>query len=264
METAGAFRIEGHEGNNTLALTNYKTVFKADYKPHLGFYGKMFPIAATLTGYPDWFTTGLTVTLQNLELWSSFTLTHNAFYYIRDLKKEQSKGQDEERIKAILASVPTKMQTPLYQRIGLRSWYLYAAAMSFENLVSIVSDKFLAQNRQIKQGICPTPSDVAYNVHFLDNSLKVQLRVGPVKREELEVHFQPDRNANLPVAKRGLPAAELFADFPEVSLFIDLDVSKSDVKVADVSNAYGEAQEIHSRLSQNIVKYVFGMMEKGR
>jgi hypothetical protein len=246
-----------------LALTNYKTVFKVDYKPHLGFYDKIFSIAATLPGYPDWFTTGLAVTLQNLDLWSSFTLTHNSFFYIRDLKKEQARGQDEERIKTILATVPARMQRPDYQRLGLRSWYLYPVGMSFDNLVAIVSDKFLAQNKEIKQGICPAPSDVAYTVHFFDNGLKVQLRVGPVKREELEVHFQPDRNANLPVAKRSLPAAELFAEFPEVSLFIDIDVSKNDVKEAGVPNTYGEAQEIHSRLSQNIVKYVLGLKEKG-
>jgi len=264
LEAAGTRKGRGHsKDNDALALTNYKTVFKVDYKPHLDFYDKIFSIAATLSGYPDWFTTGLAVTLQNLDLWSSFTLTHNSFFYIRDLKKEQAKGQDEERISGMWSTVLEKIKYRDYQRRGLRSWDMYAVSMSFENLVSIVSDKFLAQSKEIKEGICPVPSDVAYMVHFLDNSLKVQLRVGPVKKEELEVHFQPDRNANLPVAKRSFPAAELFAEFPEVSLFIDIDVSKNDVKEADLQNVYAEGQEIHSRLSQNIVKYVLGLKGKG-
>jgi hypothetical protein len=136
--------------------------------------------------------------------------------------------------------------------------------MKFEDLVSIVSDKFLVQNKYIQERICPRPSDVAYVVNFLDNGLLVHLRVGPVKRDELERHFQPDRNANLPVAKRTLPADDLFGEFPEVSLFMDIDVSKSDVKAAQVAPVYAAAQEVHSTLSENIVTYVLGLSEKSK
>ncbi|MGB0116860.1 MAG: hypothetical protein WBP73_08635 [Terriglobales bacterium] len=50
-----------------MPTANYKTIFRADYKPDLGFYDKLFQVASELPTYKDWITTGLAVTLQNFE-----------------------------------------------------------------------------------------------------------------------------------------------------------------------------------------------------
>ena len=34
-----------------MPLTNYKTVFRADYKPDLAFYDKLFQVPSELPGY---------------------------------------------------------------------------------------------------------------------------------------------------------------------------------------------------------------------
>jgi hypothetical protein len=244
-------------------LVNYKTVFKADFKPQLSFYEKMFPAASLLTGYKDWLTSGVAITLQDLERWSSCSLSHETFAYIRDAK-EETEGQDDRRIREVIQKLPPKLDVKEFKRMGLRSWYLHSVKMTFENLVSLVADKFFLQNKEIREGICPRPSDVAYTVNFMDDGLLVTLRVGPLKREEIEQQFQPNRNMNVPVKKRTLPPEELLADYPETSMLIDIDVSQKDVAQDDLLETYLDSQRVHAKLSQNVVKYVLGREEKGK
>lgn len=241
--------------------TNYKTVFKADHKPKLDFYERMISIASSLPDYPDWITTGLAVTLQNFDDWCSFSLAHNTFMYIREIQKDNPKYGDDKRIRTILDRVLPKLEIESYQRVGLRCWFLAPVTMKFDQLVELVSQRFLVDNKEIRQGICPAATDVAYAVHFVDNEFRVQLRAGPLRREETEQQFGPNRNTNVPVSKRTLPPDELFVGFPEVSLLIDIDVSRTDVKSKELPDAYLKGQEIQHKLSQNISKYVFGLKE---
>jgi hypothetical protein len=242
-----------------LSAINYKIVFKVDFKPKLDFYDWMFPIASALPDYPDWITNGLSVTLENFDDWCSLSLNHNNFMYIREIEKERRQGADDKRIHAILDTVVPRIDTKEFQRIGLRCWFLYPVEMTFDQLVTLVSQKFLADNSQIREGICPTPIDSAYAVHFMDNDLRVQLRVGPIKRDEMELQFVPNRITNVPVKKRGLPTEELFAELPAVSLLMDIDISRTDVKVDEITKVYGDARALQAKLSQNISKYVFGL-----
>jgi hypothetical protein len=238
---------------------NYKTVFKADYKPRLDFYEHMFSMATALPDYPDWVATGLATTVQNLEDWCSVSLTYNSFMYCREIQKDNEKYGDRKRIHKMFEVVLPKLGVETFERIGLRCWFLSAVTMTFEQLVEVVSKHFLVDNKDIREGICPEPTDVAYAVHFMDNKFKVQLRVGPVRKNELELQFGPNRNVNVPVSKRTLPPDELFANFPDVSLLMDIDVSRTAVKSKEVLEAFEQGQQIQERLSQNIAKYVFGV-----
>lgn len=244
-----------------MAPVNYKTIFRADYKPSLDFYDKLFPIASKLQGYPDWRTDRLTITLQNFDEQCSFSLAHTNFVYVRDMERERARGQDDKRIEVALGAVQSHLQIQNYERVGLRCWFVQAVAMSFDDLVSLVSEKFFVQSKQIKDGICPQPTDVAYAVHFEDNDLEVRLRAGPLKRDEIELQFQPDRG-NLPLKKRTLPSEELFSEFPEASLLMDIDTSRKKVSSKEISQTYTDAQTLQSKLSQNIARYVFGITEK--
>lgn len=205
----------------------------------------------------------MAITLQDLERWSSCSLSHDSCLYIRDTKEETA-DQDDQRIREIIEKLPPKLDVKEFKRIGLRSWYLHSVKMTFENLVLLISDKFLLQNKEIREGICPRASDVSYTVDFVDGRLNVKLRAGPVKRDEIEQQFQPNRNVNVPAKKRTLPQEELFADYPQISMLIDIDVSCKDVAQGDLLDIYSESQEVQAKLSQNIVKYVFGREEKGK
>jgi hypothetical protein len=78
--------------------------------------------------------------------------------------------------------VVTKLNKREYTRVGLRSWFLTPVEMNFDQLVAIVSEKFVVDNKQIREGICPAPTDCAYSVHFREADSLVVLRVGPLKR----------------------------------------------------------------------------------
>lgn len=239
--------------------TNYKTVFQANYKPTLDFYSHMYKMASGLPDYPDWITTGLAVTLQNFDDWCSVTLAHSSFMYIREIQKDNPKNGDKKRIQKMLEVLVPALGVELMQRIGMRCWFLSPVEMKFDQLVEVISKRFLIDNKEIREGICPEATDVAYAVHFIDNDFKVQLRVGPMRREEIEMQFVPNRNVNVPVKKRTLPPEELFADMPDVSLLMDIDVSRTDVKSKDLPAIFEEGQKLHERLSDNIAKYVFSV-----
>ena len=238
---------------------NYKTVFQANYKPRLDFYSRMYEIAAALPDYPDWMTNGLAITLQNLDDWCSVTLGHSSFMYIREIQKENPKNGDKKRIQKMLDVFTPALQVENMQRVGLRCWFLSPVEMSFDQLVEVISKKFLVDNKEIREGICPETTDVAYAVHFIDNTFKVQLRVGPMRKEEIEMQFVPNRNVNVPVKKRTLPPEELFEEMPDVSLLMDIDVSRTDVKSKDIYAIFEEGLKLHERLADNIAKYVFSV-----
>ena len=242
-----------------VALASHKTIFRVDYKPTLDFYDKLIPMAESFTRYPDWRTDRISITLQNFDVRCSVNLAFNSFWYVRDLKKENSDEEDDQRIREILEKVPTKLDKQKYERVGLRRVYLYPVEMSFENLVSVIRDKLFVQNDEINEGICPQPTDLAYLVDFLQDKLAVKLRVGPVRKEELEQQIQPDRLANLSVKERAFLAEELFAGYRDVSLLMDIDVSKKEPKASELLEVYDASQRVHAKLSKNVVTYVLGI-----
>ena len=240
-------------------MRNYKTIFRADYKPNLGFYDRLFQIASELPGYKDWMTTGLAVTLQDFDDRCSFSLAHNFFVYMRDMKAQGDQKFDDGRIREIVDTVPGRLKLDKFQRLGLRCWFLCPAKMKFEELVFVANEKFLLRTKEISEAISPSPTDVAYAVHFNEGKLKVVLRAGPMRREEVEVQFIPDRNTNFAVKERALPSEELFGDLPEVGLLIDIDASQGDVEAKDLGKFLADADALQAKLSENIVKYVFGL-----
>jgi hypothetical protein len=247
------------QGKARVSLINYKTVFRADFKALMGFYDKMFTIASRFNGFPDWVTTGLAITLQNFDARSSCTLSDKFFVYARDVKVPSSTWNDDEKIREMLKTVPSELKLSAFSRLGFRSWFLFPVKMGFGELVYLFGEKFLQQTKEISEGICPSPTDLGFAAHFDDEELTAHLRVGPMKREETEQQFGPDRMSNFAVKERALPPEELFADIPEVSLLIDIDIFRSNAQATEIDQFYEKSQALRDRVSDNIAKYVFGL-----
>ena len=140
----------------TLAATNYKTIFRVDFKPTLRLNsGKIAEIALELKGYADWQTDGTTVVLQDFENRSTVSLSNSAIVYARDMMTEGRSGTDESRISAMINAVTPQADLMLL-RVGFRSWFVHAAKMKFPNFLKLFYDRFFVQNKAIQQGICPT------------------------------------------------------------------------------------------------------------
>ena len=95
-------------------------------------------------------------------------------------------------------------------------------------------------------------------VVFAEESAKIRLVVGPVRRDELDSHFQPDMN-NFSPKERGVPAKDLYQGYPEVSLFSEIDYATEEVPPEGLVGAYEDAVRLHEKLAQNVVHYAFGL-----
>jgi len=234
----------------------HKTIFRVDYRPALAFYDRLYSVAASMGGYPDWWTDGHSVTLQNFEDHCSFRLGYNSAVYAQDMKG--SPNEDNVRIREAIVSLVSIPKDGRYQRVGLRRIYLSPTQMEFGDLVSLVADKFLRQDPEIEDGICPSPTDVSYVVVFSEASAKVNLAVGPTRRDELESALQPDMN-NFSPKERGVSVKDLYQSYPEVSLLIGIDCATEDVSPERLVGVYEDAVSLHEKLVQNVVHYVFGL-----
>ena len=239
-----------------MRVAYHKTIFRADYRPSVRFYDKLYSLAASVEGYPDWWTEGLSLTLQNYDRHCSIQLRHNFSAYGQDMKGKAE--EDDTRIRQAIGLITSIPRDGEYQRVALRRMYLHPVSMTFADLVSVVGEKFLAQNAQIREGICPTPTDLSYVVDFQEASAKVKLRTGPMRRDELESHLQPDRQNNFSPKERSLSAGELYSDYAEVSLFTDVDYFEEGVKETELVGAYETALSFHEKLAKNVLNYVFG------
>lgn len=235
----------------------YKTIFRADYAPALKFYDKLYALAQGFSDYPDWWTDRLRVVLQNFNRHCSLHLGHNLYVYAQDTKGVQK--DDDPRIRRAVETFSEALEVPEYRRLGFRRMYLYTVDMKFENLVSLVALKLLAQNKEIEAGICPHPEDVAYVVDYTEGPSKIKLRVGPMKKEDLELHMQPDRRNNFAPQEQSMTGLDIYADCPEVSLFVDIDYSRESVVKGQGLQFYEEALAFHVKLTGNVVNYVLGI-----
>lgn len=238
-------------------MNYYKTLFRADYAATLRFYDRLYPLSQSFQGYPDWWTDRLSVTLQNFDRHCSLHLGHKVYVYAQDTKGRED--DDNPRIREAIEVVSRELEIPKYQRVGFRRIYLQKVVMDFEHLVSLFARKLLAQNKEITEGICPSLDDVAYVVDYSDGGSKVKLRMGPMKKDELELHLQPDRRNNFHVLQQSLRGAEIYSDCPEVTLLVDIDYSRESVGSDDVLGFYEAGLAFHNMLTKNVVNYVFGI-----
>lgn len=240
-----------------LRIPSYRTIVRLDYKPTLDFYGKLHSLATSIEDYPDWATNGLSVTLRDYRSNCSVFMGFRHLSYNRDLGGPED---EEARIRNVLERAISTLQKEDYNRLGFRRRYVYEVSMKFDELVALVTDKLLAQNDQIREAICPLPTDVAYVVNFAaDESATAHLRVCPARRSELEGLLEPNREDNFPVEKKSLPGDELYAECADISLYIDIDYYRERLKHEDVLAAFEAGIRFHDKLTRNLVAYLLGI-----
>jgi len=237
----------------------YRTILRADYRPSLDFYEKLFVLAQSVEGFPDWGTDRLSVTLRDTTNRCSVHLGHDVFWYSQDLKGQPEK--DDKRIRQLLLNVAPQLKKDTYTRVGFRRIYLHDVQMSFNQLVSHLSRKFLVQAKEITEGIFPRPTDLAYVFHFDEGAANIRLQLGPVKRSELGLHLVPDLASNFGPNEQNLGPEELYKETVEPSLFVDIDFAQKDMEAGTLVEFYESALALHGKLGHNITTYLFGIGE---
>lgn len=128
-------------------------------------------------------------------------------------------------------------------RIGFRTTLIMRSDYSFEELVDLIFKKFYGSQEKLKNLSASTDvKDVVFVLIGEMNGLKNRVQIGPTSAEESIKNFQPN-----------------FAVKPELTesnLFIDIDVSSTDVTPDNASKEFQKAAKENTRLLEEYLKYM--------
>ncbi len=237
-----------------------KTVFRIDYKPSLDFYDRLYGIAQSFSsGYPDWVTDRLKVTLRDLAARRSLLISHKASVYRQDAFDSSSK--ESESISRLLAELPAALGKDSFLRVGLRRKYLLPAEMEYSELVELFGKKMLSSNSEFHAGLFPRFSDLSLVFNFQPPGFTA-ITVAPVFRRQLsevpqilelqlEDHFKAGDDK--------LRTGQIFEEYPLHSVFLDVDYAETNVAAAQLTPTYEAACDAHDTFVENARNYLFGV-----
>lgn len=233
-----------------------KTIFQARYKPSLAFYARLMQAAQELPGYLDWETTGLTVVLKDFENHCSVIIGHNAFAYDQDNKDQ---NVEIERLQQVVSLLPKSLNIGAFSRLGYRRKYLIDVSLEFDQLVSILGPKLLSQQEALKRLTPGQIDDLMYRVDLIDDPLQYHLAVGPVRRVECPGLLGFNSAHHLKAEDREEHSRRINEKYPEVSVFVDVDVfqSSNELSADEAPRFVNSARELVDRLVNNLADYLF-------
>ena len=229
----------------------YKTIFQARFGPHLKFYELLYPAARKLSNYPHWRTDRLSVNLFDYEKRCSLVIEHSSFGYNQD----GDLGDIEiDNIQKALTELPKNLEITSFVRLGFRRYYLLAVRMSFEELVKILDLKLFSQDKDLINILPPSIDDIMYVVDSSDGHLRYHIRIGPVKKEEIPKHIDFDEEIHLDPKTRQRDYSEIINKYPNVAIFIDVDVFWSEEKIP-TTKASSFVTEARGKIDTMIQKF---------
>lgn len=117
-----------------------------------------------------------------------------------------------EYLQSLYGKIYSAVQWKEGVRIGVRTMWLQEYGESFEQLVSHLKGKIFKESQLINES-----ADIALPLTFYDGESRVNYTTGPMKQDELAGRFEN----------------KVASDFPEVSLFLDVDYIARDERVYD-------------------------------
>jgi hypothetical protein len=123
-------------------------------------------------------------------------------------------------------------------RIGIRSFFIYQSDSGFSDLKDFLFNKLY--NVEVKNNkIFGEITDIAYVINTRKNNCDLHIEIGPLKKEEIMNRFGF-------VGKIA----------PEVSILLDLDCSKKNVKSNIILNMLKEYNEIINDIQVDLLNYL--------
>lgn len=235
-----------------------KTLFVANYAPYLDFYNNLFHACAKVPGYPDWRTNVLSVTLQDLDHYASATVAHNNIAFDHDFPDATT---EQQHVQETFGTLPAGLGVKVWNRFGLRRWYVIPVTTEFDDLMKLVSVKFLSQNRGLKR-ILPYPvTDCLYRVFVGEDDDKATLTIGPVRRNEIKDYVPFNRQDHLKVQSAEADYQALIQRHPELAVYCEIDVYKAIEGLGsdELLPFYQEACQKCDRFADGVVTYLFSV-----
>lgn len=204
----------------------HKFIFQAEYKPYLKFYDLLYSATDKLNGYNHWETNRLYVFLHDYEKHCTLAVRHNTFIYEWDYSGTDNYVND---VRDALEILPPLLEIKIFKRLGYRQQFLIPTNMKFEEINNILNLKFLAQDERLVN-LFPNVNDMSYVVNGSDGELEFRVMLGPMKQKEISNHVKINQKYNF-APDRPSDYASVLSSYPEVSVYIDIDVFRRDEEI---------------------------------
>jgi len=196
----------------------YKTIFRADFKPFLGFFGIFADAAQALEGYPDWMMDGPKVTVYDWAKRRSVIVEHTSFGFEQD---SGDQNLETESIDQVLTILPKRFGIREFTRLGYRRKYLVPLEMSFESALAILNTKMLRQEEL--GSILPAPTDCLYRFDCVGKEQKFFITIAPARKREFLRVLEFNQQFHLNPRGRAKDFEKIQETYPETALMLDID-----------------------------------------
>ena len=197
-----------------------KSIFQMRYDPKLCFYDRLYKNKKLTDKFPHWQTDRLKVTLRDYDKKHSITIAHNNTSFESDMYHKQI---EEEMISLLISEIINFVNDGTFSRFGFRRFYLIKQKISFSELVEIINLKYFTQD--FKKIFEDHINDSTITIISSINGNDFRLMLGPMKKEEIPgfIKYNIDNHIDPEPNKRIQELSEIFSNYPDVALFLDID-----------------------------------------
>jgi hypothetical protein len=234
-----------------------RIVFNAEYNYSIDFFQKQYAIMKELSSdSPNYHISGVEFTVENKELHFSKNFNHRmcAFEFddinskMPEVKEAIINGLDVYN-KHIAVESFISMALRMIMFVPLKE-------MKTKELADIIYSKLYIRNAETLGFTSENIDDLSYIINFSRGEYLYFLRSGPMPKKQIInfVHFgDPNKRFNSQE-----DFVKYMAEFPEMSLFIELECSQKAVPFAEKNTFINEAMGSCSEVASKLNKYLLG------
>ncbi|OHB70230.1 MAG: hypothetical protein A2V70_13820 [Planctomycetes bacterium RBG_13_63_9] len=230
-----------------------KLVIQFRYKPTLKVFTRMDDIGLSLEkDYPDWVRNPLALELRNRQKHRRLVIQHTQSGF--DCDGPQDPSAELEVARRSLKKVSDGLALSRFARFGMRSKFVVPSEDEFEDLVASVHQRFCAPIAGIPAFEGMTLADTAFVVNVARKEWTYNINLGPMSSEQWFTLVRYNRDAF-----QDEPDGETFEKFrrtiPERFIFVDVDVSRTDVSTDEVLRVFQANYKRSAELARGLIEY---------
>jgi hypothetical protein len=232
-----------------------KSIFQVRYKPSLSFYDRLFSKEAIFKHFPHWQTDRLKITLRDFDKKHSLTMSYESTTYETD---KHLKKNEEEIVSLLYDNLEEITSFDNINRLGYRVLSLAPVKISFNELVTILNIKLF--KKDLFKALNQDPDDSTITITSIFKDIKYRLTIGPMKNTEVPnyINFNIENHVDPSSQKKYSEISELIENYPETSLYIDVDLFKlQPLTATDIKDFYINASKAYSYLTDELLRYIF-------
>jgi hypothetical protein len=212
----------------SLTVPLKKLVVEWRFKPELGFYTRMDPVALGLSkDYPDWERSPLTVEVRDKKRHRRLHLSVKRAFFDADGPNPLT---EIDQAGKLASKVCRELEITSLTRCGIRQWFAADLDKPFALMVDEVAQRFLNRGPDLTAVLADKVHDVAYTVDYeTSEGWRYNLRLGPMLKSQWfqTILYEP---GNFEAGDDAVETFEKYQDgFPDQFLFIDVDCYRDDV-----------------------------------